>query len=536
MTYRFSLFIFFNTLFTPVYGNLDNLPPALEWIELTKTDSIKSSYSQITILELEKLIEDSFTNKDSLGAIKYLNKLGSVYTNRIDYQNSYESYWKALLLAQKLGHLKSQTQSLIGLGILYSLYDRRDEALSYYQKSLNLSKELLSHGQIDSLYLVKNFYILAVHHRYDHQIEKAESYLDSCTLFRNTAIETDMVKAERGYLTSLKGEFQDAENILLSLEKKITESTPTYLVFFYSLLGEMYLDWENDILAEKYFIKSIQQAQIHLSHLNFLPTNYNHLANIYTRKKDYKKANQLLKTAHELDTWLYSSLSPNNKYMLEIKDQIRIAEAKRQALLKEQKIQHLEYEDQLWFMRLIILLIILISAIAGTIHWGFNLKKIHGVRQNELEEKRKLEVAKNQEILAVKNKELTNTTLQIIAKDELLHQVKTQLKTVQKKDAKPEIRQIINSIKVNKDMSWLEFENRFTAVNSDFYTKLQERYPNLNPYDLKICALIKLNFTAKEMAKLLGISPESANTARYRLRKRLGISKEINLTTFINSI
>ncbi|MEM6829932.1 MAG: tetratricopeptide repeat protein, partial [Bacteroidota bacterium] len=79
-------------------------------------------------------------------------------------------------------------------------------------------------------------------------------------------------------------------------------------------------------------------------------------------------------------------------------------------------------------------------------------------------------------------------------------------------------------------------ENRFTAVNKDFFERLKHQFPNLQPYDLKICALIKLNFSGKEMARLLGITPESANTSRYRLRKRLGLKKEENLVTFIDSV
>ncbi len=84
--------------------------------------------------------------------------------------------------------------------------------------------------------------------------------------------------------------------------------------------------------------------------------------------------------------------------------------------------------------------------------------------------------------------------------------------------------------------NWEEFEARFVSINQSFYRRLQEKFPQLSQRDLKLCALIKLNFSSKEMAKLLGISVESAHTSRYRLRKKLNLTREVNLTEFIASV
>ncbi len=40
----------------------------------------------------------------------------------------------------------------------------------------------------------------------------------------------------------------------------------------------------------------------------------------------------------------------------------------------------------------------------------------------------------------------------------------------------------------------------------------------------------------KEAAIIMGISPESVKTARYRLRKKLGLEREDNLIEYILSI
>ena len=83
---------------------------------------------------------------------------------------------------------------------------------------------------------------------------------------------------------------------------------------------------------------------------------------------------------------------------------------------------------------------------------------------------------------------------------------------------------------------WDDFNKRFKAVNQDFYSKLAHKFPTLTANELKICALIKLNFTSKEMAHLLGISTGSVDKARYRLRKKLDIERDTNLTSYISTL
>jgi DNA-directed RNA polymerase specialized sigma24 family protein len=77
---------------------------------------------------------------------------------------------------------------------------------------------------------------------------------------------------------------------------------------------------------------------------------------------------------------------------------------------------------------------------------------------------------------------------------------------------------------------------RFIEVNKEFYDQIFAEFPNLSQGDQKLCALIKLNFSSKEMSRLLGISVESVHTLRHRIRKKMKLSRSINLEDFINSI
>jgi DNA-binding CsgD family transcriptional regulator len=73
-------------------------------------------------------------------------------------------------------------------------------------------------------------------------------------------------------------------------------------------------------------------------------------------------------------------------------------------------------------------------------------------------------------------------------------------------------------------------------VHNNFFDSLKAKYPTLNSYDLKLCALIKLNLDTKEIATIMDISPESVKVARSRLRKKLQLDPSDNLSSFITQI
>ena len=125
----------------------------------------------------------------------------------------------------------------------------------------------------------------------------------------------------------------------------------------------------------------------------------------------------------------------------------------------------------------------------------------------------------------------------MIQREEQLNQLKEDIKTVSKSSENAnKLNKIANGINISTSQNWMEFEARFIQVNKRFYKELNERYPDLSQSDQKVCALIKLNFTGKDMSKLLGISLESVHSVRYRIRKKLWLSRRDNLEKLISEI
>jgi len=137
-----------------------------------------------------------------------------------------------------------------------------------------------------------------------------------------------------------------------------------------------------------------------------------------------------------------------------------------------------------------------------------------------------------QKIIDQKSRELLSNTLQLANKNELMLDIKHLLAD---KDTIPQTRQILKLIQnnTNLDSQWNKFKLHFEEVHPDFFQKLKINFPQLGDNDLRICAYIKMGLGNKEILTLLGISPKGIEMARYRLKKKLNLSKDNSLNDFI---
>ncbi len=197
---------------------------------------------------------------------------------------------------------------------------------------------------------------------------------------------------------------------------------------------------------------------------------------------------------------------------------------------------------------------LLIAFIAGFFAWK-SIKK-HVRKQNEairLEQiklqqekldrrEQKIIVLKNEKLeaeLRHKSKELASSTMAIIRKNEMLLQIKAEVENQKKKlgthypnkYADHLIRMINENI--SSDDDWEIFQQNFDVIHENFFRQIKSKYPEMTTHDLKLCAFIRLNLSTKEIASLLNITVRGIEAARYRLRKKFGISAEQNLTEFL---
>lgn len=140
-----------------------------------------------------------------------------------------------------------------------------------------------------------------------------------------------------------------------------------------------------------------------------------------------------------------------------------------------------------------------------------------------------------------KNKELANVTMHLIQKNEILHDIKEelmQLKSQDQKHASRDIQIILKQINQNLTLEADKklFDTSFDKVHEAFLKQLKKDFPSLTREDLKLAAFLRMDLSSKEIAPLFNISLRGLENKRYRLRKKLMLGSEVDLTDYFNEV
>ncbi|RYM35517.1 tetratricopeptide repeat protein [Brumimicrobium glaciale] len=218
----------------------------------------------------------------------------------------------------------------------------------------------------------------------------------------------------------------------------------------------------------------------------------------------------------------------------------------QQIQLKNKENEVLQEKNNHFFYRLIIGIVSFITL--AILILLYSRKRISLMRINkELAENKfeveKLEKEKTKLELTYKNKDLTDFAIDISRKQDVLIDVKSKLNEILNNksdldDTKKEIKTLINYTNNNMlvDEQLKEFQENIEEVNYKFLDQLQKRYPELTELDKNVCGLIRLGLSNKEIATMRNVSYKAIRMSRYRIRKKLGLEKEVNLVEFLKSI
>jgi ligand-binding sensor domain-containing protein/DNA-binding CsgD family transcriptional regulator len=139
----------------------------------------------------------------------------------------------------------------------------------------------------------------------------------------------------------------------------------------------------------------------------------------------------------------------------------------------------------------------------------------------------------------LKNAKVASNTVNLIHLNEILLSIKELIGQIDKNNdfntnfgLLKKINRIIDH-ELQGDQHWNEFEEIFNQLHDNFMQRLKSSFPELTPRDMRLCAYLRMNFNTKEIAPLLGISVRGVEDTRYRIRKKLQLSSEANITEFI---
>jgi ligand-binding sensor domain-containing protein/DNA-binding CsgD family transcriptional regulator len=144
--------------------------------------------------------------------------------------------------------------------------------------------------------------------------------------------------------------------------------------------------------------------------------------------------------------------------------------------------------------------------------------------------------------LSSKNLQLVSIGLQMGHKNDFLNKMKQRLKDTIIEDSEDEeqkklVRRIMRMVdsEVKSEGFWNQFNVFFNEVNKNFTKEIRLKHPDLSPNDIRLCSLIVIDLNTKEVASILNITPKGVEKSRYRLKKKLGLTAEDDLYSYLKS-
>lgn len=145
-----------------------------------------------------------------------------------------------------------------------------------------------------------------------------------------------------------------------------------------------------------------------------------------------------------------------------------------------------------------------------------------------------------------KGEELSNMTMSLVQKNEILQEIANKIAKLREScgpDTSPAVLQrqltkIHSSINdsISQDDALTRLDRNFDQVYENFTKRLMERHPDITPSERRLCCYVKMGLSSKEIAPLVNISYRSVEMTRYRLRKKMGLTREQSLTTYLQNI
>ena len=527
--------------------------------EYLYVDTNKSKpYLDSTLVLAERLKNPEFIARTK-------NYLGVYYNMTSQYEKSDSLYNIVIDLFTKLGDNTQVSYALNNKAISLRSLGRFNECLEVHMQSLKLKEKI---GDTEESIAASYWNIGNIQGDIGNYDISNEYYNKAKIIYEKLNLKEDLASINVNLAINMKNqkEYKEAKFLLKEvIPYYIEQNYNNDLAGLYDNLGWIYAQEDSLEVAESYYIKSLNISR-NYGETSLIGLNYRHLGELYNKKGEYRQALRYMKDAlqiaeetgtrkkmigdllemskayaglgrykkayefhtdyHELHDEILGK--ENIERMNELEVQYQTEKKEKELIIKENEIKILEERKQKAENEKLFLLISLLGALALAAAIVYALRQ--KMRRNKVE-REKLDAS-----LQFKEKELTTHALHLAHKNEVLLDLKSQLKEL--KSENPNSRnyqKVINTINldINNDNNWEQFKNYFEDVHKDFNSKVMRNYPEVSNNDLRLMSLLKMNLSSKEIANILNISIEGVKKARYRLRKKLNLSTEESLQELV---
>ncbi|WP_304516952.1 hypothetical protein [Cecembia rubra] len=328
-----------------------------------------------------------------------------------------------------------------------------------------------------------------------------------------------------GHVYLALGETDAAEQLLKNAIETCLNTERNVASYASNYLGRLYLNkgMKQESLfyleqAEQFLLNS--QNKYLLQTQFYLLETYRSLSDFYRVYLDNRLANEYFEKYKELNDAIryISILSSQNITRLRMDNEKASWELSVAELEKESIIQ-----------RRNILLMIVISLF--TIIGSFLL-----IARNRMKAQRLSAEAESKRLVAEKNAieaQLDMLKSSLMEKSRMLQEFENRLSVIQNRVDVQDDLERINEMKILTEEDWTAFRKLFERLHPGFMTQLKQSIPGITTAELRLATLLKMQYSAKEMADILGVSTDSVYKARYRLRTKLNLENEQSLENLI---
>lgn len=424
------------------------------------------------------------------------------------------------------------------LGYVFSHLEAYPKSRSFYQQVLSLLPEK------DSLKIAGTYYDLGYTFSMEQQFDSAYVCFQQALVYWSAKHYADGISMTYESIADLfndQQQYDRAIDYLLKSEAFLYPSTDMDTRAVLQLkIAENYLRLKNIPRADEYINRVAKAATS--SSFKLRPQLDYLRALRYELLGDFKKAfhHQKLFLTHRdsLDKVESKADARSAERRFEFLEESKLLEVEALALDAMEKEQALTRAQQRLYWIIAAAVVLLLVIVFLMVLNQKNREKALLSKHLSVSKATNEELAKE---IDQKRRKLSTHTLQLLEKNKKLDVIKKELTDLRKgtsnEQQENKIRSLENTISQaqHSDQNWEEFQLYFEEVHSGFFKNLQAKHTNLTARELRLSAFLRLNLTTKEIANLLNLPPKSVEVARYRLRKKLELSKEDHLHKYMQS-
>ncbi|MFT4681688.1 MAG: tetratricopeptide (TPR) repeat protein [Granulosicoccus sp.] len=488
--------------------------------EYSKSDSIYRSLSSDEFAQQDRL--KAILAKDQAHNMRYLG----------DYETSQIKWYEALNYYQKNNDSTGIIQCLQGIGIIKYLIgdfemakENFDTSLSYWKARANQKEEAFGYNLLGLWHFGKKEFTRSI---------------ELCTKSYQIRKQNNDLRGEGESLNNLALAYAGLENwnqalkyFRLSLQKLILGKDLRQVPTLQFNIGRILAKQGNTSEAEQYLLRGLGRA-LELKQVRSQMNGYANLSDLYEEKGDESLALSYHKKLLALKD---SSMKVEKSRALEELEVRYMSEQKQQEIELLQRDKKISANRWLTLaLGLFAVIIIAVLIIDGQRRRMNQSAQLH-LTKNELVEAElkntKLELGYNQNKLTVYMDNL-------IRKNDMVQDLEERVKLFNdgQNNDKPEAKELFSELansRILTEEDWDQFRNLFNEAHEGFIPKLMQAHPHLTSAEQRLFLLMRLQLPTKQIALILGVSPDSVKKGRYRLKRKIGLEDLIPLQSFVSN-